>query len=85
MNFVLQDFTIDLFLRQEWVDYRLDHGLNRTISLGNTVSENIWLPDSYFLHAKKGYFHEVTSANRMIIIAPGGLVKYNVRYVGRGG
>ena len=85
MNFVLQDFTIDLFLRQEWVDYRLDHGLNRTISLGNTVSENIWLPDSYFLHAKKGYFHKVTSANRMIIIAPGGLVKYNVRYVGRGG
>ena len=78
----LQDFSIDIFLRQEWVDERLDHKLpNETIYLSNTVMDRIWVPDSYFLNSKYGTFHRVTTDNIMIMIKPGGVVRYNARSV----
>lgn len=76
---VLQDFTFDVFLRQQWVDTRLDHGINETIYLSNHVIEHIWMPDSYFVNAKDGQMHDVTSSNIMIMLEPGGVVKYNAR------
>ena len=75
-----QDFTLDLFLRQQWVDKRLDHGTNETFYLSNHVVNYIWMPDSYFVNAKDGEMHDVTSSNVMVMLAPGGLVKYNARY-----
>ncbi|EDO34654.1 predicted protein [Nematostella vectensis] len=72
-------FGMDIFLRQNWVDNRLDHGLNQTLSLSNAVMSNIWLPDSYFKNAKQANFHEVTSKNLMITIGPKGKVHYNTR------
>lgn len=57
----------------------MDHGLNRTMALSNTVMGKIWMPDSYFVNAKKGSFHKVTTDNMMIMILPGGTVKYNAR------
>ena len=80
-NAYAQDFSLDIFLRQQWVDNRLDHGLNKTMSLSNTVIGKIWMPDSYFVNAKHGSFHKVTTDNMMIMILPGGLVKYNARSV----
>ena len=38
------------------------------------------MPDSYFVNAKDGEMHDVTSSNVMVMLAPGGLVKYNARY-----
>lgn len=77
----VQDFTFDVFLRQQWVDKRLDHGTNQTLYLSNHVNDLIWIPDSYFVNSKNGEMHDVTSNNVMIMLAPGGLVKYNARYV----
>lgn len=77
----VQDFTFDVFLRQQWVDKRLDHGTNQTLYLNNHVNDLIWIPDSYFVNSKNGEMHDVTSNNVMIMLAPGGLVKYNARYV----
>lgn len=74
-----QDFTFDVFLRQQWIDKRLDHGTNQTLYLSNHVNDLIWIPDSYFVNAKNGEMHDVTSSNVMIMLAPGGLVKYNAR------
>jgi len=68
-----------MFLRQQWVDKRLDYGTNDTIYLSNHVIDHIWMPDSYFVNAKDGQMHDVTSSNVMIMLAPGGLVKYNAR------
>ena len=75
----VQDFTFDVFLRQQWVDKRLDHGTNQTLYLSNHVNDLIWIPDSYFVNAKHGSFHKVTTNNMMIMIMPGGLVSYNAR------
>ena len=42
--------------------------------------DRIWMPDSYFVNAKQGNFHKVTTDNIMIMIMPGGMVKYNARW-----
>ena len=77
--FILQDFSLDIFFRQAWKDERLDHGLNKTMFLSNFVMDRIWMPDSYFVNAKHGSFHKVTTNNMMIMIMPGGQVNYNAR------
>ncbi|XP_068716603.1 gamma-aminobutyric acid receptor subunit beta-2-like [Montipora foliosa] len=79
INVVDMDFSLDIFFRQAWRDERLDHGLNKTMFLSNTVMDRIWMPDTYFVNAKHGSFHRVTTDNIMIMILPGGLVKYNAR------
>ncbi|KAJ7355064.1 hypothetical protein OS493_028282 [Desmophyllum pertusum] len=80
INVVDMDFTLDIFFRQAWKDERLDHGLNKTIVLSsNFVMHRIWMPDSYFVNAKHGSFHKITTDNMMIRIMPGGMVYYNAR------
>ncbi|KAK3715500.1 hypothetical protein QZH41_011449, partial [Actinostola sp. cb2023] len=79
INVVDMDYTLDIFLRQEWRDERMIHELNTTLFLSNTVMDRIWMPDSYFVNAKHGSFHKVTKDNMMVMIAPGGIVQYNAR------
>ncbi len=51
------DFTssdvlnVDLTLRQEWVDPRLAHNYNYSISFSGDVTDEIWHPDTYFRQA----------------------------------
>lgn len=80
-SFPHKDFTIDIFLRQQWTDKRLDHGLNHTITLSSRwAMKKIWVPDSYFVNAKTGRMHRVTTPNMMLTLGPGGVIKYNARY-----
>ena len=80
-SFPHKDFTIDIFLRQQWTDKRLDHGLNHTITLSSRwAMKKIWVPDSYFVNAKTGRMHRVTTPNMMLMLGPGGVIKYNARY-----
>ncbi|XP_020912567.1 glycine receptor subunit alpha-2 [Exaiptasia diaphana] len=72
-------FGVDIFLRQEWVDERLDIGLNQTLSLGSSVMSDMWLPDTYFKNAKRSTFHDVTAKNLMLRIGNNGSVHYNTR------
>lgn len=77
---IFKDFTIDILLRQEWIDTRLRHGLNQTITLnGGSRKTMIWIPDSYFLNAKAAKLHKVTAPNVMFMIDPSGNIKYNAR------
>ncbi|EDO47783.1 predicted protein, partial [Nematostella vectensis] len=79
INVIDMDFSMDMFLRQEWYDQRLDHKTNETVFLSNHVMDKIWLPDSYFVNAKDAKFHTVTTDNKMIMLSPGGRVQYNAR------
>lgn len=77
---IFKDFTIDILLRQEWIDTRLRHGFNQTITLnGGSRKTMIWIPDSYFLNAKAAKLHKVTAPNVMFMIDPSGNIKYNAR------
>ncbi|XP_063414370.1 glycine receptor subunit alpha-3-like [Mytilus trossulus] len=79
-------FSISMFLRQEWVDRRLqfetkDNLLN--ISLDNEITKEIWVPDLAFTSDTHTYFHELTRPNRLMIIYPNGKVVYSIRVTGK--
>ena len=51
--------------------------------LTRRVMKKVWVPDSYFVNAKTGSMHRVTTPNMMLLLGPSGVVKYNIRYAGR--
>jgi hypothetical protein len=70
-----------VFLNQQWVDERLDHGTDQTITVNNKDLDKIWLPDTYFVNAKDSSFHYVTNENRLLQIGPKGHISYRIRLV----
>ncbi|XP_028390588.1 gamma-aminobutyric acid receptor subunit beta-2-like isoform X2 [Dendronephthya gigantea] len=76
---VNMDFSLDVFLTQQWVDERLDHGTESTITVNYKDLDKIWLPDTYFVNAKDSSFHYVTNENKLLQIGPNGLVSYRIR------
>ncbi|XP_012560049.2 gamma-aminobutyric acid receptor subunit beta-2 isoform X1 [Hydra vulgaris] len=75
-------FTLDLFLRQEWIDYRLRHNLPEilTPNLGHdSPPDFIWTPDTVFLNAQKASSHSVTVKNSKLDIYPDGKVFWGLR------
>ena len=76
---IFKDYTIDILLRQEWIDKRLRHRLNQTITLNCGAAKRIWRPDSYFLNAKAAEMHKVTAPNVMFMIDQSGKIKYSAR------
>lgn len=77
--FFPQDFSLDVFLTQQWVDERLDHGTDSTITVNYKDLDKIWLPDTYFVNAKDSSFHYVTNENKLLQIGPNALVSYRIR------
>ena len=76
---VNMDFSLDVFLNQQWIDGRLDHGTDNTITVNNKDLDKIWLPDTYFVNAKDSSFHYVTNENRLLQIGPKGHISYRIR------
>ncbi|KAK3856530.1 hypothetical protein Pcinc_037151, partial [Petrolisthes cinctipes] len=62
------DYSIDVFLRQSWVDPRLRYNLTRphfTIT-DPRIRKKIWKPDTYFNNVKDAKVHQVTMPNILI-------------------
>ncbi|XP_013414141.1 glycine receptor subunit alpha-2 [Lingula anatina] len=80
---VSMDFTINIFLRQNWNDPRLAFAGNTSgldsVTLGDSTRNDIWVPDLYFMNEKNSRFHTVTTPNRMIIISANGDIMYSQR------
>lgn len=76
---VNMDFSLDVFLTQQWVDERLDHGTSNTITVNYKDLDKIWLPDTYFVNAKDSSFHFVTKENKLAQVGPNGLISYRIR------
>ncbi|CAG2211204.1 unnamed protein product [Mytilus edulis] len=79
-------FSISMFLRQEWVDRRLQFDTKENlsnISLDNEITKEIWVPDLAFTSDTHTYFHELTRPNRLMIIYPNGKVVYSIRVTGK--
>ena len=75
----LQDFSLDVFLTQQWTDDRLNHGTDSVITVNHKDLDKIWLPDTYFVNAKDSSFHYVTNENKLLQIGPKGLISYRIR------
>ena len=80
---MLQDYSIDMFLRQWWRDERLDFTNNKTIfdklELDPKNIENVWQPDTFFENEKKAMIHTVTTTNQLMHIYKDGTVVYSMR------
>ena len=62
-----------VYLRQQWIDKRLAHGTEATLTLGGTDVERIWLPDTYITNAND---YEVFTSNQLVLIDNKGQIFY---------
>ena len=77
----LQDFHVDTFFRQRWVDERLKFtNQTRPIIVPAKFVDRFWVPDIYFPNEKSAYLHTVVVPNEVIKIFPDGLVRHSSRY-----
>ena len=57
------DFTLDFYLRQNWIDPRLafkqDSGFKKieSLTVGVDYLDRLWKPDTFFPNEKKSNFH----------------------------
>lgn len=79
---MLQDYEVDLYLRQKWQDARLKHpDITESLDLNDpNLVKAIWKPEVYFPNAKHAEFQFVTVPNVLIRIKPDGDILYMLRY-----
>lgn len=79
----LQDYEVDLYLRQKWQDARLQHpDITESLDLNDpNLVKAIWKPEVYFPNAKHAEFQFVTVPNVLIRIKPDGDILYMLRYL----
>ncbi|KAL2077531.1 hypothetical protein ACEWY4_027035 [Coilia grayii] len=75
-----QEYTMDMFFRQMWVDERLKfEGPIEILRLNNMMVDKIWTPDTFFRNSKKSIAHNMTTPNKMFRIMQNGTVFYTMR------
>ena len=79
-----QDYSLSIYLRQQWVDARLafEHlsaSHDSVIVLDSKHHATIWTPDLFFSNEKSGDFHHITVPNTFIRIYADGSVSYSTR------
>lgn len=78
---VHQEYTMDMFFRQMWVDERLKfEGPTEILRLNNRMVEKIWIPDTFFRNSKKSISHNMTTPNKLFRIMKNGTVLYTMRW-----
>ena len=81
----LQDFTVDLYLRQYWKDERLMYSpmgdTFANLTLTSESNKQLWVPSTYFIGTKNAYLHDVTTQNYLLEIYPNGAIFYSIRCV----
>lgn len=79
----LQDYNLDIYLRQSWVDPRMDlkaFGVKKPIFLnGENIISNIWKPDLYFRNVKEAKYPAITNPNMLIKIGLHGEILFSTR------
>lgn len=79
--FMHQEYTMDMFFRQMWVDERLKfEGPTEILRLNNRMVDKIWTPDTFFRNSKKSISHNMTTPNKLFRIMQNGTVLYTMRW-----
>ncbi|KRZ44343.1 Gamma-aminobutyric acid receptor subunit beta [Trichinella pseudospiralis] len=74
---VEMDYTLDFYLRQNWMDPRLNIkrlGAKEELTVGWEYTKDIWVPDTFFPNEKKSYMHTATTHNSFLRIKGSGEV-----------
>lgn len=82
--FFLQDYRVNIFLRQKWNDPRLklpsDFRGSDALTVDPTMYKCLWKPDLFFANEKSANFHDVTQENILLFIFRDGDVLVSMRY-----
>nr|AWJ68184.1 putative GABA receptor 2 [Hirudo verbana] len=83
INEQTMDYSVNLYLRQSWLDQRLSfsHLTNTTekFRMADHSWNSIWIPDTFFRNEKAASFHEVTIANRFLRLNRNGELWYVIK------
>ncbi|KAK8748389.1 hypothetical protein OTU49_016117, partial [Cherax quadricarinatus] len=81
INPIHMDYTVDLYLRQRWLELRfLNNSLTRPLDLNDPfLVKMLWKPEVYFPNAKDSDFQYVTVPNVMLRVHPDGTILYILR------
>ncbi|XP_037077195.1 gamma-aminobutyric acid receptor subunit alpha-6-like [Pollicipes pollicipes] len=76
-----EEFILDCYFRQMWVDRRLRFNGTEVpvLSMNWLFLEKVWKPDTYFLNGKKSYLHKITVPNKFLRIKQNGELTYSMR------
>nr|QQY02572.1 glycine receptor subunit alpha-2 [Cryptocotyle lingua] len=83
INVVQMEYTVDLYLRQRWVDTRLawnthSHLKHHQDSVLLTAQlHRLWIPDLFFRNGKRGFTHDMSVPNFLVRVSPDGSVLYS--------
>ncbi|GFN78064.1 glycine receptor subunit alpha-1 [Plakobranchus ocellatus] len=76
------DYTMNMYLRQRWVDPRLafmNYSSADMLELDIKLMSQVWVPDTFFRNEKKGEFHDVTVPNKLMHLYKNGTIYYSMR------
>ncbi|XP_075257532.1 glycine receptor subunit alphaZ1-like [Convolutriloba macropyga] len=76
------DYKVTVFLRQIWIDPRLQFSkfnTNTSVSLDPLFLRELWVPDTFIVNEKHASFHDITKENKLVKLAPDGKIFYSVR------
>ncbi|XP_069941224.1 glycine receptor subunit alpha-3 isoform X2 [Cherax quadricarinatus] len=77
---IQMDYSVDLYLRQRWVEPRLEGSLQQPLDSNDpTLVRMLWKPEVYFPNSKDGDFQYVTVPNVLVRIHPDGAILYILR------
>ncbi|KAK7086802.1 Glycine receptor subunit alpha-3 [Halocaridina rubra] len=81
LNAANMDYSIDIFLRQHWLDPRLAISGNKSsITIRDPLMQaRIWKPDTYFHNVKDAEVHMVTMPNIQFRLNKTGHILYSMR------
>jgi len=84
--FVVQDYSLSMYLRQSWLDTRLkfnrfENNNNSILKLEDGAWNSLWVPDIYFRNEKQTILHGITRPNRMMRILENGEIWYVMKWV----
>ncbi|XP_074641418.1 glycine receptor subunit alpha-2-like [Tubulanus polymorphus] len=83
INVENMDYALQVYIRQSWVDPRLQFAtmnLNITkFTLDYRMLKQIWVPDLFFQNEKAAQFHQITRPNTLVRVYPDGTVLYSAR------
>uniref|UniRef100_A0A8V0YF30 Gamma-aminobutyric acid type A receptor subunit alpha4 n=1 Tax=Gallus gallus TaxID=9031 RepID=A0A8V0YF30_CHICK len=75
-----EEYTMDVFFRQTWVDKRLKYdGPIEILRLNNLMVSKVWTPDTFFRNGKKSVAHNMTAPNKLFRIMRNGTILYTMR------
>lgn len=77
---ISQEYTMDVFFRQTWIDDRLKfEGPIEILRLNNLMVSKIWTPDTFFRNGKRSISHNMTTPNKLFRIMQNGTILYTMR------